>query len=126
MMDVRPLRTEADYDWALIEISQYFETEPALGSAAADRFDVLSALIASYEAAAWPIGLPDPVAAIREVMTAQGRTQSDLARVLGSRSRASEILARKRPLTLSMAYELHRCWHIPAELLITPYHAEAA
>lgn len=124
-MDIRPLRTETDYDWALAEVAQYFEVEPAVGSAGADRFDVLSALIATYEASAWPVDAPDPIAAIREVMANQGRTQGDLAKLLGSRSRASEILARKRPLTLSMAYALHRTWQIPAELLIAPYHAEA-
>lgn len=125
-MDVRPLKAEADYDWALAEIAPYFEREPAPGTAEADRFDVLAALIASYEATAWPVDAPDPVEAIREVMAAQGRTQSDLAKVLGSRSRASEVLARKRLLTLPMAYRLHREWQIPAELLIKPYHAEAA
>ncbi len=126
MMDIRPLRTEIDYDWALAEVARYFAAEPAIGSAEADRFDVLSALIGNYEATAWPVNAPDPIAALREVMTTQGRTQNDLAKLLGSRSRASEILARKRPLTLAMAYELHRTWQIPAELLIAPYHAEAA
>ena len=126
MMDIRPLRTETDYDWALTEIARYFEVEPIVGSAEADRFDVLSALIAAYEATVWPVDTADPIAVLREVMATQKRTQTDLAKVLGSRSRASEILARKRSLTLSMAYELHRSWQIPAELLITPYHAEAA
>lgn len=79
-LDIRPLRCEADYDWALAEIAPYFEKEPARGTAAADRFDVLAALIAEYEARHWPIEPPDPVAAIRARMEQAGYTQADLAR----------------------------------------------
>jgi HTH-type transcriptional regulator/antitoxin HigA len=106
-MDIRPLRSEANYDWALAEIEPYFEQEQAPGSSAADRFDVLAALIAEYEARHWPIEPPDPVAAIRERMEQAGYTQADLARLLGSRSRASEILARRRGLTMEQARRLH-------------------
>jgi HTH-type transcriptional regulator / antitoxin HigA len=119
-MDIRPLRSEADYNWALAEIEPYFEHEPAPGTAAADRFDVLAALIAEYEARHWPIEPPDPVAAIRERMEQAGYTQADLARLLGSRSRASEILARRRGLTMEQARRLHEAWRIPAEALIRP------
>lgn len=119
-MDIRPLRSEADYDWALAEIGPYFEQEPAPGTPAADRFDVLAALIAEYEARHWPIEPPDPVAAIRERMEQAGYTQADLARLLGSRSRASEILARRRSLTMEQARRLHEAWRIPAEVLIRP------
>lgn len=119
-MDIRPLRCEADYDWALAEIAPCFEKEPARGTAAADRFDVLAALIAEYEARHWPIEPPDPVAAIRARMEQAGYTQADLARLLGSRSRASEILARRRGLTLDQARRLHEVWRIPAEALIQP------
>jgi HTH-type transcriptional regulator / antitoxin HigA len=119
-MDIRPLRNEADYDWALAEIAPYFEAEPVPGTAAADRFDVLAALIAEYEARHWPIEAPDPVAAIRARMEQAGYTQADLAHLLGSRSRASEILARRRGLTMEQARRLHEVWHIPAEALIQP------
>ena len=119
-MDIRPLRNEADYDWALAEIEPYFEQEPARGTSAADRFDVLAALIAEYEARHWPIDPPDPVAAIRARMEQAGYTQADLARLLGSRSRASEILARRRGLTMEQARRLHEAWRIPAEALIRP------
>jgi HTH-type transcriptional regulator / antitoxin HigA len=119
-MDIRPLRSEADYDWALAEIEPYFEREPAPGTLAADRFDVLAALIAEYEARHWPIEPPDPVAAIRERMAQAGYTQADLARLLGSRPRASEILARRRGLTMEQARRLHEAWRIPAEALIRP------
>jgi HTH-type transcriptional regulator/antitoxin HigA len=125
MMDIRPIRTEADYDWALQEVEQYFENEPKPGTAAADRFDVLAALIEAYEAREWPIEPPDPVAAIKEVMERMSFKPADLGRLLGSRSRASEILNRQRALTMNQAWMLHTHWHIPAEVLLRPTNAEA-
>jgi HTH-type transcriptional regulator/antitoxin HigA len=120
-MDVRPIRTEADYDRALKEIAVYFEREPEPGSPEADRFDVLAALVKTYEDEHWPIEAPSPIAAIKYVMELRGYSQADLAKVLGSRSRASEILRRKRRLTLDMVWALNRKWGIPAESLIRPY-----
>ncbi|MDR3530706.1 MAG: XRE family transcriptional regulator [Rhodopila sp.] len=125
-MDIRPLRTEADYDWALSQIEPYFMDPPLPGTPAAERFDVLAALIESYEAHHWPIEAPDPVVAIRARMELSGYSQADLARLLGSRSRASEILARRRGLTMEQAYRLHREWHIPAEALLQPIRATDA
>ena len=119
-MDIRPIRTEADYDWALAEIERYFADEPAPGTAEADRFDVLAALLQAYEDKVWPIDAPDPVSAIKEWMALYGHTQSDLATLLGSRSRASELLNGKIPLTMAMAYKLNDQWKIPPELLIRP------
>src|SRR5437899_2966445 len=81
-MDVRPIRTEADYDAALKEIEQYFANEPELGSPEADRFDILAALIGAYEQQHWPIQAPDAVSAIREVMALRNYSQSDLATLL--------------------------------------------
>jgi HTH-type transcriptional regulator/antitoxin HigA len=118
MMDIRPIRSEADYDAALKEIERYFDQEPAPGSPEADRFDVLAALIGAYEQKHWPIEAPDAVSAIREVMALRHYTQSDLAILLGSRSRASEILNRRRQLTIEQARKLHREWRIPAESLL--------
>lgn len=117
-MDIRPIRTEADYDAALIEIERYFNAEPVRGSADADRFDVLAALIAAYENERWPIEPPRTVDAIRMVMESRGYTQADLAALLGSRSRASEILSGKRKLTMAQARKLHEIWQVPAESLI--------
>ena len=125
-MDIRPLRTEADYDWALAEIARYFQQPPAPDTPEAARFDVLAALIESYEAKHWPIDAPDPVEAIRARMQEAGYTQADLVRLLGSRSRASEILGRRRGLTMEQAYRLYRDWHIPAEALIRPLAPNAA
>ncbi|MFZ6765016.1 helix-turn-helix domain-containing protein [Pseudoroseomonas sp. WGS1072] len=121
-MNIRPITTEADYDWALAEVEQYFDNEPAPGTPEADRFNVLSALIENYEGRHWAIEAPDPIEALRFRMEQAGYTQADLARLLGSRSRASEVLARKRGLTMEQAYKLFSEWKIPAEVLIRPYH----
>src|SRR5690348_3183766 len=126
MIRVQPIRSESDYDRALAEIAAYFEREPEPGSGEADRFDVLAALIKAYEDEHWPIEAPHPLAAIRYVMEMRGYTQADLARVLGSRSRASEVLNRKRHLTLEMAWALNRKWGIPAESLVRPYRLRSA
>lgn len=125
-MNVRPIRTEADYDWALKEIEPYFDKEPELGTPEADRFDVLATLIEAWEEKHWAIEPPDPVEAIRHRMREKGLGQTDLAGLLGSRSRASEILRRKRPLTMEQAWKLHREWNIPAETLLRPYRTEGA
>jgi HTH-type transcriptional regulator / antitoxin HigA len=119
-----PIRNEADYEAALNEIERYFEHEPAPGTPEADRFDILSMLIGAYEREHWPIDAPEPIAAIQCTMEQRGYTQSDLADLLGSRSRASEILNRRRPLTMEMAWKLHRDWGLPAESLIRPYRTD--
>ena len=116
----RPLRSEADYDAALEEIERYFEVAPKPGTPDADRFDLLALIIEDYERKRWPIEPPDTVDAIRYRMEIGDFTQADLGRLLGSRQRASDILTRKRPLTMGMAWRLHRDWGIPAEALIVP------
>jgi HTH-type transcriptional regulator/antitoxin HigA len=125
-MDVRPIRSEADYRWALAEIERYFDREPVRGTPDADRFEVLADLIEAYEARHWPIDLPDPVELIRYRMELGGMQARDLAEILGSKSRASEILNRKRALTMEMARRLHEAWGLPAEVLIRPYRLDAA
>jgi len=117
---IRPIRSEADYDAALGEIERYFEDEPKPGTPEADQFDLLALVIEDYERKQWPIMPPDTIEAIRYRMETGGYTQADLGRLLGSRQRASDILTRKRPLTMKMAWKLHREWKIPAEALITP------
>lgn len=123
-MDVRPIRTEEDYDWALEEIARYFENVPAPGTPEADRFDVLAALIEAYENRHWQIEAMDPVETLKAFMEASGRTQADLAQLLGARSRASEILKRKRRLSIEMIYRINREWKVPADLLVPPYHTD--
>lgn len=126
MMDIRPIRSEADYEWALSEVAAYFENEPAAGSPEADRFDILSDLIEAYESRHWPIDPPDAVEAIRYKMETSNLRPRDLAELLGSRSRASEILNRKRHISLDMARRLHESWGIPAEVLLRSYPLDAA
>jgi HTH-type transcriptional regulator / antitoxin HigA len=120
-MEIRAIRNEADYDWALREIERYFENEPKKGTTEADRFDVLSTLLEAYEAQHWPIEPADPVEAIKYRMELSDYTPADLGRLLGSRSRASEILNRRRPLTIAMAHKLSKGWNIPADALLKPY-----
>lgn len=117
-MDIRALHNEADYDWALTEIAPYFESPPTLDTVEADRFDVLADLIEAYERRCWPITPAEPLDAIRFAMETKGLSQSDLATLLGSRSRASEILSGKRGLTPTMMAKLHRVWGVPAESLL--------
>lgn len=121
MENIRPLRTEADYEWALREIAGYFENQPEVGSPDGDRFDVLATLIEAYEEGHYPIAALDPVEMISAYMEMAGLTQKDLAELFGSSPRASEVLSRKRALTMDMAYKLNRTWGIPAETLIKPY-----
>lgn len=121
-MDIRPIRTDEDHAAAIREIETLWGAAP--GTPSGDRLDILVTLADAYEATRWPIPETDPVEAIKSSMAMEGRTQSDLARILGSASRASEILKRKRALTMDMAYRLHSAWRIPAETLIQPYRLE--
>lgn len=116
---VKPIKTEADYDAALAEIEALMDAKA--DTPQGDRLAVLAALVGAYEEHAWPIDPPDPIAAIRYKMEIDGLSQSDLAALLGSRSRASEVLQRRRPLTLGMIRQLHTKWGIPAESLLKPY-----
>lgn len=117
-MDVRPIKTEADYQWALAEIEAYFERQPEPGTAEGDRFDVLADLTEVYENRNWPIEAPSPLSALRAFMDMRALQQSDLAELLGSKSRASEILSGERTLSLEMIRRISSTWHLPADVLI--------
>ncbi|MBB5573414.1 MULTISPECIES: helix-turn-helix domain-containing protein [Rhizobium] len=121
MRDIKPIKTDADLEWALAEIAPYFDNPPEDGTAEADRFDVLTDLIEAYENRHFTVEDPEPVELLRAFMEMTGRSQSDLAELLGSRSRASEILGRKRALTLDMIFKLKEEWGIPADCLVRPY-----
>lgn len=125
MVRVRPIRDEASYDAALAEVERFFDDEPAAGTPEADDFAVLLDLIAAYEARRWPIDAGDPIDVLANAMELTGRSRGDLAELIGSRPRASEILNRKRHLTLKQVYLISRGWNIPAESLITPYELSA-
>lgn len=118
-MDVRPIRTDADHALALKEISRLWGAKS--GSRDGDKLDVLVTLVEAYENARWPIEAPDPIEAIKAHMEMTGRSQTDLADLLGSRSRASEVLARRRALTLPMIAKISAAWHLPADLLVAVY-----
>ncbi|MGN6210043.1 helix-turn-helix domain-containing protein [Asticcacaulis sp.] len=115
------LRDEADYQAALAAYERYFDEEPEPGSEAADHFVLLGLLLTRYEDEHFPLPAADPIEAVRFAMDRQGLTQSDLASLLGSRSRASEILNRRRELSLPQIRVLCREWGIPASALINPY-----
>ena len=118
-MTIRPIHSDADHEAALGEIARLWGAEP--GTPEHDELEVLSTLVSAYEDKRWPIEASDPVEAVKYHMEETGRSQADLAVLFGSRSRASEVLNRKRMLTIEMAWKLHREWHIPAESLIRPY-----
>ncbi len=121
-MEINPVKTEADYEAVLQEIDALFDAEP--DTPEGDRLEVLLALVKAFEDKHWPLDVPDAVDAIKFRMETRGLTQSDLAKLLGSRSRASEILSRKRALTIEQAYRLHLEWNIPAESLLVPSPTE--
>ena len=118
-MEIRPIRSEKDYERALEEIELRFDSAP--GSADADILDVLVTLVEDYEEQHYSIPLPDPVEAIKFRMEALGLTRKDLEPIIGGRSRVSEILNRRRPLSLDMVRSLDTALGIPAEVLIQPY-----
>jgi len=122
-MEIRPIVTDEDHKAALKEIDRLWDA--AEGTPEAAMPDALATLVEAYEEKRWPVELLDPVDSIRAHMEWNSYTQADLAKLLGSRSRASEILARKRALTLDMIHKLQSEWGIPAELLIKPYKLAA-
>jgi HTH-type transcriptional regulator / antitoxin HigA len=126
MRDIRAIHSEADYEWALREVEAYFDNTPEVGSEEASRFDVLSALISNYESQHHEIADVDPVEVLHFAITSMGRTQAELATIVGSRSRASEVLTRKRHLTLSMIRDISAAWKIPVACLTGAYELQRA
>ena len=123
-MNIRPIKTEADYQAALAEIEQLFDAQP--DTPEGDSFDILTTLVEAYEADREPIAAPDPIEAITYYLESRGLTRRDLEPYIGSRARVSEVLNRKRGLTLEMIRRLHRGLGIPAEVLIQPYRMSQA
>nr|WP_100181172.1 MULTISPECIES: XRE family transcriptional regulator [Bradyrhizobium] len=119
-MDVRPLHNEQDYDWAIREVSRYFEAEPLPGTPDGDRFEVLSSLIKEYEDNHFAITHRDPIDVLHFAIESMGRSQAELAALIG-RNRASEILNRVRPLTLDMIRTISKEWNIPIGALTAQY-----
>lgn len=125
-MEIRPIRTEADYAAAVADIERLWGAEP--GTDDGDKLDILAALVERYEAAHWPVDTSrlDPIDMLNYLIDEGGHTQAELAELLGSRSRASEVLNRKRALTVEMIFRISETWKVPAELLVKPYKLKAA
>ena len=115
-MEIKPIRTKADYRAALKEVETLMTARA--GTPEGERLDVLVTLLEAYERKRFPLDLPDPIEAIKFRMEQSGLTPNDLVPMIGQINRVYEVLSRKRPLTLQMIRRLHRDLHIPAELLI--------
>ena len=123
-MDIKPIKTEADYGRALTRIDRLMGAAP--GTRDGDDLEVLVTLVEAYESECWPMEAPDPISAIEHVMEARGFRQKDLAALIGSQPRASEVLNRQRPLTLAMIRALSAEWNLPADLLVREYELATA
>ena len=125
-MDIRPIRNDKDHRNALAEIERLWGTP--VESPEGDKLEILVTLVETYEERRWPIKGRrrfDPVDVLRYTIDELGHSQAELAEILGSRSRASEVLARRRPLTLDMIQKIAASWKIPADLLVQPYRTTA-
>ena len=119
MATIKPIKTKKDYQAALDRLDKIFDAQP--GTPQGDELEVLGILIDKYEQQHDPIDYPDPIEAIKFRMEQLGYTQNDLAKIVGLKSRASEILNRKRKLTLEMIRQLHQVLQIPTDVLIQNY-----
>jgi HTH-type transcriptional regulator / antitoxin HigA len=123
-MDIRPIRNDEDHAEALREIERLWGAE--VGTDDGDKLDVLATLVEKYEEARWPhVDASDPVDLLNYAIDELGHTQAELSELLGSRSRASELLNRRRPLTVEMIHKISEAWKIPADLLVRPIRSAA-
>ena len=122
-MDIKPIKTDADYRAALKEIENLMMAKP--DTPEGEKLDVIVTLIEAYEAKHFPMDLPDPVEAIKFEMERKSLTVKDLEPMIGKSNRVYEILNHKRSLTLKMIWNLHEGLGIPAESLIKPPQAHA-
>jgi HTH-type transcriptional regulator/antitoxin HigA len=122
--DLKPIRSEADYDEALAEVGKLWGAKA--GTPEGDRLDILATLIDAYEAKTYPMDPPDPVEAIRFRMEQQGLTRKDLEPMIGPRNRVADVLNRKRSLSIDMIRQLHSRLGISAEVLIRPSRDKVA
>lgn len=120
-IEIKPIRSESDYGIALTEVERLWGARSS--TAEGDRLDVLATLIDAYEAKTDPMDPPDPIEAIKFRMEQQGLTRKDLEPILGTRNRVSEVLNRRRNLSIDMIRGLHARLGIPAEILIRPTRA---
>ena len=118
-MNIHPIKTEIDYENALERLEKIFDAKQ--GTKEGDELEILSILIEKYEDKNFPIDLPDPIEAIKFRMEQLGLKQNDLTEVIGFKSRVSEILNKKRKLTLEMIRKLNKYLSIPTNVLIQKY-----
>lgn len=118
-MNINLIKTENDYKQALERLEIIFDAKK--GTELGDELELLGMLVDQYENEKFPINMPDPIEAIKFRMEQMGYNQNDLAKIIGFKSRASEILNRKRKLSLEMIRQLHEALKIPTEVLIQPY-----
>lgn len=117
--NIKPIKNESDYDMALTAIDGLMGAAP--DTPERDELEALVILVEAYEAKRWPIDAPDPISALEHVMEARGLRQKDLAELIGSQPHASEVLHRRRPLTLAMIRALSDEWGLPADVLVREY-----
>ena len=122
-MDIRPIRTAEDHAAALRRIEALWDAEE--NTPESDELEVLVDLVEHYEERPFRVGPMDPIDFLTAFMAETGRTQRDLARLFGSQPRASEILNRKRALTVDMIHKLHTGWGLPSDVLAVPYRLAA-
>jgi HTH-type transcriptional regulator/antitoxin HigA len=122
--ELKPIRTEADHAAAMAEVELLWGAKS--GTPKGDRLDVLATLIEAYEAKHYPMDAPDPIEAIRFRMEQQGISRKDLEPMIGTRGRVSEVMNRKRGLTIEMIRRLHDGLGISADVLIQPINPERA
>lgn len=120
-MELHQIKTETDYQEALREIESLFDAAP--NTPECDRLDILSTLVEAYEKAHFFIEIPDPIEVIKYYMDTRGWSRHDLDVCLGSRDCVSEVLSRKRSLTLEMIRKLNQELGVPAEIFIQPYQS---
>jgi len=118
-MNIKPIKTEEDYNLALKKVNSLFDAKP--DTIEGDELDILVTLIEKYEEIHYPIPEPDPIEAIKFMMEQNGLTDADLGIILNSRSRVSELFNRKRALTIKQIRVLNEKLHIPASTLIKEY-----
>lgn len=126
IMQIRPIRTDKDHRAALGEIEILWGA--SIGTREGDKLDILVALVEAYEERRWPLKIRrrfDPVDVLLYAIEELGHSQAELADIFGSRSRASEVLSRRRSLTLEMIQKISASWKIPADLLVQPYRVAA-
>ncbi len=119
------IKSESDYKAALAAIEKLIDLDPDVGTPEADRLELLTLLVKDYESKTIKMTLPDPIEAIKFRMEQQNLTPQDLVPFIGSRSKVSEVLSRKRLLTLSMIRALHSGLGIPAKVLLQEHKQSA-